>query len=773
MPRLFLLPLMFLSAGAARPAELASFRKIVQPFVAKNCNGCHNAKLKSGEVDLQRFQSIEMLHGNRDLWEKVALKIKSGEMPPKGIPRPPAAEIKAVAAWIEREFERIDANAKPDPGRVTARRLNRVEYNNTVRDLLGVSIRPADDFPVDDAGYGFDNIGDVLSLSPVLMEKYMLAADNMVRAAIRTSVPNYKPTRERVTQDVLLFKDYSKPVIGPLRYSSGFHTDHTFPVEAEYVVRILMAGRRPEAVAGPVRLAFWLDGKQVQSFDMHTGLDKPRQFEARIKIARGVHKLGATIMDSYTTAEPWVREKNVYPDAFEIRGPFNPVPPPLPESHRKLFACHPSGNHGSSCARTIVGSLAERAFRRPVSNGEIERLTGFVQMAQDAGDSFEAGVGVALKAILVSPHFLFRIERDPAPDDPAGPHPIGDFELASRLSYFLWSSMPDDELFRAAREGRLRQHAALQAQIARMLRDPKASALADNFAGQWLELRNLDSVKPDPDRFPQFDADLRDAMRSETRMFFESIVKEDRSILDFINGRYTFLNERLANHYGIKGVEGAEMRRVALDGVQRSGVLTQGSVLTVSSYPTRTSPVLRGKWILENVLAAPPPPPPPGVANLDEQSVGLSGSLRQQMEKHRSNATCASCHARMDPIGFGMENYDAIGAWRDKDGNFPIDASGNLPSGQSFRSSAELKNILLADKAAFTRCLTEKMLTYALGRGLERYDKPAINSISRQVAADGYRFSALVEGIVESLPFQMRRGDNAAARISAAHGGTR
>ncbi|PYV07416.1 MAG: hypothetical protein DMG07_28970, partial [Acidobacteria bacterium] len=386
-------------------------------------------------------------------------------------------------------------------------------------------------------------------------------------------------------------------------------------------------------------------------------------------------------------------------------------------------------------------------------------LLRFVALAEHEGESFEKGIQLALQAVLVSPHFLFRIERDPEPNDPRAVHPIGEHELATRLSYFLWSSMPDDELSRIADEGRLRQPGVLDAQVRRMLLDPKAHALVENFAGQWLQIRNLDAVKPDPERFAGFDEELRAAMRRETELFFEVIVREDRSILDFIDGKFTFVNERLARHYGIAGVTGSEFRRVALKGPERSGVLTQASVLTVSSYANRTSPVLRGKWLLENFLNAPPPPPPPDVPNLKEEAIGSAASLREQLEKHRSNPTCASCHSRMDVLGFGLENYDAIGAWRAREGKFRVNASGTLPGGKRFRTPAELKAILKADREAFSQCLTEKMLTYALGRGLERYDSPVVEEIARRLAKREYRFSALVLEIVNSLPFQQRRGD--------------
>ncbi len=437
---------------------------------------------------------------------------------------------------------------------------------------------------------------------------------------------------------------------------------------------------------------------------------------------------------------------------IQIYGPSSQDARTAGRTYQRIFACE---QQTPECARRIIEPLAHRAYRRPVAKDELDELLGLVRMAQSRGDAFENGIRIALEAILVNPNFLFRIERDGAGAGVV--HRISDIELASRLSYFLWSSMPDDELLGLAEKDRLHTPEVLHAQMKRLLADPRSRSLVENFASQWLQFRNLDVLKPDPARFPQFDAKLRESMRTETELFCEAIVREDRSILDFLDGRFTFLNERLAKHYGIDGVTGSEFRRVELDGAQRGGVLTQASILTVSSYPTRTSPVIRGKWVLENLLDTPPPPPPPDVPPLDEAAVGTTVSMREQLEKHRSNAVCAGCHSRMDPIGFGLENYDAIGRYRTADGNFPIDPSGTLPNGKSFAGAAELKAILRADPQTFTRALSQKLLTYALGRGLESYDRAAIATITNRVQQSDYRFSALVQAIVDSVPFQMRR----------------
>jgi hypothetical protein len=753
---------------AAQAFAASDFSKTVQPFVAKNCVLCHNAQAKVGGLDLSPYHSDADAIKNREVWERVETRIKNHEMPPKGRPAPPAAEVAKVTDWIDTTFARLDKAAPPDPGRVTARRLNRVEYTNTVRDLLGVTYPAVDIFPPDDSGYGFDNIGDVLSLSPVLMEKYLAAAEKISKRAVQGD-PLMKAVMNR---------------------TSG---KFDFPVEADYDIRASIAGRKADMFR-PIRLILRLDGKEFKSFTIGIGNRNGRTFEGRIRVPEGSHELTARMVvapwdeqaqDAYAKLQETTKQhlidgtpdqkkaaallsfsidpatdnpvrRGMKIDYFEIRGPYNQDKAPKPASYSKIFICDTKDD---ACAHQIVESLAKRAYRRPVTAAETGNLLRFVKLAQQNGDSFDQGIRLAVEAMLVSPDFLFRIERDPAPDDPSKQHRVNDYELASRLSYFLWNSMPDDALFTAAEAGSLHTPEVLNAQVTRMLHDAKATALIDNFAGQWLQFRNLDSVKPDPDKFPEFDSELRADMKQETRLFVKNIMDEDRSILDFLRARYSFLNERLAKFYGVDGVTGDEFRKVDLTGTARGGLLTQASVLTVSSYPNRTSVVIRGKWVLENLLNAPPPPPPPDVPGLDEKGVGVTASLRQQMEAHRANAVCASCHTKMDPLGFGLENFNAIGKYRTKDGTFPIDASGTLPDGRKFTSAVELENVLASQPQAFAECITEKMLTYALGRGLERYDKPAVRSIIDKLAAEDYKFSVLVRGIVNSMPFQMRRGD--------------
>ena len=692
---------------------------------------------------------------------------------------------------------RTGVDRPPDPGRVTARRLNRIEYDRTVRTLLGVHARPADTFPTDDSGYGFDNNGDVLSVSPLLMEKYIAAAKRLSQLAVfgepipdaPVKLAHYMGRRSHDADGDLEHAD-----ILPYSMRGALYGSHLFPWTAEYELRFRAANyrKRPRAfpdgrpnppgnqteldqfmdemrrAAPPVQVVATLDGEVftevtiegVNAFGYERG-----EFVTRLAIEAGPHDFRvsyphvADIVDPRDNVLPDGR-RILYIDYLDIVGPFEPSLGP-PASYDRIFICqHPPGAHQESCAGEIVHTLTRRAYRRPVTDDEVSRLTGLIAQAEQEGDSFEEGVRLVVQAVLLSPHFLFRVERDQDPREPMAAHPLSDHELASRLSYFLWADMPDDELFRLADEGRLGHLDVLDAQVRRMLEDPKSATLVDTFAAQWLQLRTLDRVKPDPERFPQVDDELRHAMRRETELFVDAIIREDRSVLDLLDAPFTFLNGPLAHHYGISGVDGERFRRVSLDGEQRGGLLTQASILTVSSYPTRTSPVLRGKWVLDTLLGAPPPDPPENVPALDEAAVGSSASLRTQLEQHRANPSCAVCHDQIDPLGFGLERYDAVGAWRTHDGRFPIDDSGTLPDGTSFRGSRELKAILRAQADAFTRNLTERLLTYALGRGLETYDTVAVETIRNRAATDGYRFSSLVLGVVHSEPFRMRRGED-------------
>lgn len=796
---------------AALSAASAATQPDVFAFLEKNCAACHNGKVKSGDLNLAALKDAPSFDQNRDIWERVAAKVKNGEMPPPGLPRPAAAETAAVTRRLEMEFDRLDRALAPDPGRITARRLNRAEYNNTMRDLLGMDIRPADNFPADTAAFGFDNNGDALSLSPTLLENYVDAAERAVRRALfgperhKPSVVHYSaPVRINDSRGrSSLPKDLFHYDLTGLSTLHSAHFVHRFPVDGEYSFRLVLNGHRPNQ-SEPAHPALFIDGKLIQEFEVDATDLEGQIVELRTRVTAGEHLLSATYLKpyhglppSYNGPEPSKRppealitvrgkltEKDIETlrkfgtkiktdsietrvdnryEAIDIGGPFNQVTAPSLESLRRIYVCgHAPGQHKDSCARAILTSFAGRAFRRPVTSKEVEPFLAYVTLAREQGDTFEEGIAAALQAVLVSPDFLYRIEREQQAAPGKSAVHAGPYELASRLSYFLWSSMPDENLLRAAGQGRLRQPAVLSAEVKRMLRDPKAFALVENFAGQWLQFRNIEVVRPDLERFPVFDEALRQAMRRETELFLDSIVRNDGSVLEILDANYTFLNERLARFYGIEGITGAEFRRVDMRGTQRGGgILSHASVLTASSYSTRTSPVLRGKWILENLLNAPPPAPPPGVPALDDTKAGQSGTLRQQLEEHRKNPACSSCHARMDPLGFGLENFNAIGAWRTEDGKFPVDSTGALPDGRSFQNPAQLKELLIADRDIFVRALAEKMLTYALGRGLERYDRAVVASIAEKLPARGYKFSELVLEIVNSVPFQMKRAQEA------------
>ncbi|MBL8220136.1 MAG: DUF1592 domain-containing protein [Bryobacterales bacterium] len=800
------LPLLVATLVSISAMSLHAASSDVFAYVEKSCAGCHNGSVKSGDIDLKSLHSAKTFDEDREIWEKVVEKLKLGQMPPPGIPKPEWKATKAVTEWLEGEFARQDRTAKPDPGRVTARRLNRAEYNNTIRDLLGIDIRPADNFPADTPAFGFDNISDALGLSPALLENYIDAAERSVRAALfgpekrKPAAVHYSaPVRindSRGTRS--LPKDLSRYDETGLSTLHSAHFVHRFPVDAEYNFRLVLNGHRPNQ-SEPARPALYIDGKFIKEWEVDATDLEGQIVEVRARVTAGEHLLSATYHKNYHGLPPQyggpdpskrppealinprgkLSEKDIETlrkygtriktdgietridnryEAIDIGGPFEQTMGAPAESLKRIFVCgHTTGKHVDACARKVVSHFASRAYRRPATAKEVDQALGFLLLARKQGDSFEEGIATALQSILVSPQFLYRIEREPSAVAGRNAVPVNAYELASRLSYFLWSSTPDEELLRLAGEGKLRQPAVLEAQVKRMLRDGRSSALVENFAGQWLQFKNIDVVRPDPQKFPMFDDALRLAMRRETELFLEHIVREDRSVLDLLDANYTFVNERLARFYGIDGVTGPEFRKVDVSGTNRGGgVLAHASVLTVSSYSTRTSPVIRGKWIMENLLNAPPPAPPPGVPPLDEAKAG-GGTLRQQMEEHRKNPACASCHSRLDPLGFSLENYDAIGKFRAQEGGAEIDASGSMPNGSIVRGPGDLKKILLERQDDFVECLAEKMLTYSIGRGLQHFDLPAVRQIRRETAENGYRFSALTLAIVNSVPFQMRR----------------
>lgn len=773
------------ASPAPSSADWATFKSTVQPFFEKHCFECHDADTEKGEIRLDNFADDESLTKGFGTIDRAARVIRKHEMPPKKRPRPSDEEIKPVLAWLDAFTGWVDKKLPPDPGRVVVRRLNRAEYNNTVHDLLGVTLRPADEFPPDDSGYGFDNIGQALSVSPVLLEKYLAAAERVARAAV-FGVERMKP--ERVAHEPFCPADaFSRNTSVPSEYDetgmslpSAIHVTQQFPVEAEYAFRTILRGTRPRGSA-PAHVAFWIDGRMVHEATVdsrdRTGEMNGQWAEFRTRVPAGEHWLSVTLLRmyeglprAYKGPNPSNTEGNVrvgadafFPMYLDVIGPYEQVTGPTEESVQRIFTCGhgAKGPHDAACARRILSDLAKRAYRRPVTERETDDLAKLVEMVQADGDPFEEGLCLAIQRMLISPNFLFRLERGVTSTDSSTPkniRSISDHELATRLSYFLWSSMPDAELLRCADEGGLRKPDVLEAQVRRMLKDPKASALVENFGGQWLMTRALESHLPDRAKFPEYTDYTRLSMRLETELFFQHVIREDRPILDFLDADYTFLNQRLAEYYGIPGVKGHEFRKVDLAGTRRGGgVLTQASVLTVSAYANRTSPVLRGKWILDNLLNAPPPPPPPDVPSLEEKGLGDSVSLRAQLEAHRKNPTCASCHARMDPLGFALEHFDAIGRWREKDGKTDIDSSGTLPDGRSFDGHEGLQKVLRADPETFADCLASKMLLYALGRGPEPYDRTVVRGIVARAARDDYRFSSIVMGVVRSVPFQMIR----------------
>jgi hypothetical protein len=616
-------------------------------------------------------------------------------------------------------------------------------------------------------GSGFDNIGDVLTLPPLLMEKYLAAAERIAELTIVTDekqfVKSQRQDRRQLKGDGSADYDQERRRWS-ISSEGSVGGEFTLPRGGQYLIRV--EARATQAGDEPAKMELRLGPKKIRVFEV-VEVDKRGTYEVKTRIPVGQQQITAHFINDFydpNNKDPKRRDRNLTVEAIEIDGPLDLRPDDYPESHRKLLTVLPSDDKvtPSAAARQNLYPLIGRAFRRRATEEEVTGYTQLVESALKQGDTFEQAMQVAVTAVLVSPHFLFRMEKDPSPNNPATIRELDDFELATRLSYFLWSSMPDDALFGLAAAGKLRDPAIREQQIRRMLADPKSEALVQNFATQWLNLRMLDGVSPDPERFPQFDPQLRADMRRETELFCQAIVRDDRSLLEFLDGRFTYLNERLAKHYGISGVKGDEFQRVDFTDDRRSGVLTQASILTLTSNPGRTSPVKRGKWILENILGSPPPDPPPDVPELEATQKNKPGlSLRQQLEIHRSNAVCASCHKTMDQLGFGLENFDAIGRWRDSEGKLAVDASGELPGGERFAGPRQLAEVLKQRQEEFARCLAEKMLTFALGRGLASPDRCAVDTIVEGVQKRDYRFSALVVEIANSEPFRKRRGEGA------------
>ena len=738
---------------------------ILNAFTQKYCLGCHGAdKPEAGISFVNKIVDQKALLKDRRKWERVFEIISSGGMPPRDEPQPSSDEKAKLLEFLDEKLHRIDCSQMSDPGRVTIRRLNRAEYNNTIRDLMGVTFRPADDFPSDDVGYGFDNIGDVLSLPPLLMEKYLNAAEKIVQEAL-LGVDTNHPDRKEFERDQLHRSSVAHlhGEDGLILVSVGdFHVDHDFPRSGDYLLRVSAA----ETPAGneASKMEYRIDGKPIKVFEVTATEPKYAEFEFTIHLPAGRHKFAVAFLNDYyneKAPDKNRRDRNLIVRDVQIIGPTKVDDSDYPAFHKSFIVARPDqGKSIAEAARENLRPFVSRAFRRSVSE---EELTPFVRLTEritTEEETFITALQVAVSAVLVSPQFLFRIETDKNPNDANDRHPLNDFELASRLSYFLWSSMPDDDLMLHAEKGDLHTDSEIDRQVRRMLADPRSRALVDNFAEQWLQLRILNEITPDPKQFPEFNTELRDDMRYETSRFFEYVMREDRSILEFLDGTYTFVNERLARHYSIEGISGPEFQRVDLSGKSRAGLLTQGSILTLTSNPDRTSPVKRGKWVMEVLLNKPPPPPPPNVPELKETAKAQPNmTLRQQMELHRQNPSCSSCHRTMDQLGFGIENFDAIGRWRETDSGQPLDTRGELPGGQTFMGPLELAAVLRSKQCEFGECLAEKMLTYGLGRGLEFYDRCATAKILTSLKEHDFKFSVLIIAIVKSEPFRMRRGE--------------
>ncbi|MGH9254907.1 MAG: DUF1592 domain-containing protein [Vicinamibacterales bacterium] len=766
------LPAQISPSANATPSAAAPLHRAT---LDKYCVTCHSgptplAGLHLGTLDTANFET------NGATWEKLARKLRNREMPPAGMPRPDAATLDALVRYIETGRDRL-AEAKPNPGRRTLHRLNRTEYGNAVRDLLALEIDVAELLPADDIGYGFDNIADVLQVSPVLMERYLSAARKISRTAVGdTTIPVAYQT---YTVHHGLIQTDRLGEGAPVGSRGGTIVRHVFPVDGDYEISVTLQRNTDDEYLGLERerkLDLRLDDRRLQLFAIAAspkkivlggGTPPDAHLKIRVPVKAGARELAATFLKDTLIKEGIIERvrEDVVQTYFEgvgsmtVAGPFNVQGPGETVNRERIFVCRPSrAADEQACATKILSNLAHRAYRRPVGADDMTQLLALYKTgAQNGG--FESGVRLALQKILVSPDFVFRAEVDPPGAAPGTIYSISDVELASRLSFFLWSSIPDDQLLAVAESGRLSDPSVLQAQVRRLMSDPRSEALVKNFAGQWLFLRNIARISPDTTTFPYFDENLRHALAKETELLVDSQLREDRSVVDLLRTDYTFLNQRLAEHYGIKGIYGTEFRRVKLEDPNRHGLLGQASILAVTSYPNRTAPTIRGKWVLEQLLGSPPPPPPPNVPSLKDDATEQKVTMRARMEQHRSNPTCAVCHRMMDPLGFALENFDGLGGWRVSTGPGagPIDASGALPDGTKFIGPAGLRDVLLKKQDMFVENFTERLLTYALGRGLEEYDSAALRKIAREAAADNQKWSAIILGIVKSTPFRMRR----------------
>jgi cytochrome c5 len=774
-------------APQSSPAPIpASSTVASRALLDKYCVTCHNERAKIAGLTLDKVD-LSDIPGNADILEKVVRKVRVGMMPPQGAPRPDQAAATALIAHLTTELDRA-ALAKPNPGRGLIHRLNRIEYENAIRDLFSLEIDASAMLPPDDAAYGFDNIADALGVSPVLLERYLTAADKITSLAVGDPETQTAGQTFRIRQDASQDTHIEGLPIGTV---GGILAKTTLALDGEYSFGIRLFRTNLGVVRGleyDHQLEFTVDGERVHLSTIggdddfkanlknmtKAGDDVEKRAAFRMPLKAGPHTITVAFVERSAAVnplrlQPFIRSSNdtldtighPHLDTFTLTGPFNPTGAGDTPSRRRIFLCKPAGQADEdACARRIISTFARRAYRGLSTATDVDRLFEFYQSGRKTG-TFERGIQNALDRMIASPKFVYRIERDPVGAAPGAVYRVTDYELASRLSFFLWSSIPDDPLLQAARLGTLHTPAVLNQQVRRMLADPKSQALVDNFAGQWLYLRNLKNLQPNSNEFPDFDHNLRTALETETELFFQSIMREDRNVLDLMTADYTFLNERLAKHYGVPGVYGSHFRRVTLADDARKGLLGKGAILMITSHADRTSPVVRGKWVLDNLLNTPPPPMPNNVPPLNESAVraGKVLTMRERMEEHRANPVCAGCHKIMDPIGLSLENFDAVGAWRTRDGGTlgsPINATGELLDGTKVDGVVTLRQALIKNPEIFVGTVTEKLLTYALGRGLGYYDMPTVRAIVRDTAPKGYRFSSIVLGIVNSTPFQKR-----------------
>jgi hypothetical protein len=748
------------------------------------CDTCHFGPKARAGVNLETLD-LANLDRNGALWEKVLRKLRSQEMPPPGAPRPDATTYDALVKAIDGERDRL-ADVRPNPGRPTLHRLNRAEYANAIRDLLALEVDIVDLLPTDDAGYGFDNIGDVLTVSPSLLERYLLAAGKISRQAVGdTKMP---PAYQTYAIPHALRQDDRMSEVMPVGSRGGTAIDHRFPVDGEYEISVGLQRGRAEEVLGTGRerkLDLRLDDQRLELFTIAAGgrranintptgvVDPDANLKVRLPVKAGTHTLVATFQKDTVIQEGILFRPRA--DAIQahfegvgsisVSGPFNAQGPGATPSRDKIFVCRPAERaEQQACAEKIIAGLARHAYRRPIAADDLPQLVALYKQGAETG-GFEAGVRLALQKILVSPEFLFRVELDPVGAPAGSVHRVSDIELASRLSFFLWSSIPDEELLAVAERGGLSDPSMMERQVRRMLADPRSRSLVKNFVGQWLFLRNIPGMQPDVTAFNYFDDNLREALSKETELVVENEMRDDRSVVNLLKTDYTFVNQRLAEHYGIQDIYGNEFRRIAVTDSKRQGLLGHASLMAVTSYPNRTAPTIRGKWVLEQLLGTPPPPPPANVPALKEEAGGKVLTMRARMEEHRTSPQCAVCHRIMDPIGFALENFDGLGKWRDayvdsNDG--AIDSSGVLPDGTPFDGPVGLRDILVGKKRdVFVENFTERLLTYALGRGVEEYDRPIIRKIAREAAPDDHRWSSIIFSIVKSKPFQMSQARGA------------